>query len=340
MSLATRCTSCSTLFRVVQDQLRVSEGWVRCGRCDTVFNALESLVDLEAQAADAGAPAATSPDEADWDRTPPGADPREMATDPRAPEAEAPWEPAPRAPIPASAAPVAAPDEEDPPTVPTPPLPAPSPLAATALQRPSAPIEPVLAPAAAAAVMSAWSAESSAGPPVAGPTPGFVRQAERDARWSSPAMRAALVGCSLMLIALLAGQAAFHFRDELAARSATADGLLRSVCARWGCRVESPRRLSQVTLEGHALSRLPQQPRSVKLALQLRNRGGTALALPSIDLSLTDGQGQLIARRALSPSDFRVDPPVIARGAELPLEVVLSAGEQTIVGYTIELFYP
>ena len=46
MSLATRCTSCGTVFRVVQDQLKVSEGWVRCGRCDAVFNAFEGLFDL------------------------------------------------------------------------------------------------------------------------------------------------------------------------------------------------------------------------------------------------------------------------------------------------------
>src|SRR4051794_3421525 len=47
MSLATRCDACGTVFRVVQDQLKVSEGWVRCGRCNEVFNALESLFDLE-----------------------------------------------------------------------------------------------------------------------------------------------------------------------------------------------------------------------------------------------------------------------------------------------------
>ena len=46
MSLATRCTACGTAFRVVQDQLKISEGWVRCGQCDAVFNALEGLFDL------------------------------------------------------------------------------------------------------------------------------------------------------------------------------------------------------------------------------------------------------------------------------------------------------
>src|SRR3954470_12029440 len=50
MSLATRCTACGTVFRVVQDQLKVSEGWVRCGRCDEVFNAIEGLFDLERDA--------------------------------------------------------------------------------------------------------------------------------------------------------------------------------------------------------------------------------------------------------------------------------------------------
>lgn len=50
MSLATRCTHCGTIFRVVQDQLKVSEGWVRCGRCNEVFNALPTLFDLDTEA--------------------------------------------------------------------------------------------------------------------------------------------------------------------------------------------------------------------------------------------------------------------------------------------------
>ena len=37
MSLLTQCPACKTLFRVVQDQLRVSQGWVRCGQCSEVF---------------------------------------------------------------------------------------------------------------------------------------------------------------------------------------------------------------------------------------------------------------------------------------------------------------
>jgi len=39
LSLVTRCPACSTQFKVVRDQLRISDGWVRCGRCSQVFDA-------------------------------------------------------------------------------------------------------------------------------------------------------------------------------------------------------------------------------------------------------------------------------------------------------------
>lgn len=43
MSLITCCPSCGTKFRVVADQLRISDGWVRCGRCQEVFDATQAL---------------------------------------------------------------------------------------------------------------------------------------------------------------------------------------------------------------------------------------------------------------------------------------------------------
>lgn len=43
MSLVTRCPACSTTFKVVRDQLRISDGWVRCGRCSHVFDATLDL---------------------------------------------------------------------------------------------------------------------------------------------------------------------------------------------------------------------------------------------------------------------------------------------------------
>lgn len=45
MSTVTQCPACSTRFKVTQEQLDAYHGMVRCGRCQTVFNAIENLYD-------------------------------------------------------------------------------------------------------------------------------------------------------------------------------------------------------------------------------------------------------------------------------------------------------
>jgi predicted Zn finger-like uncharacterized protein len=47
MSLITRCPACATQFRVVPDQLKLSDGWVRCGHCSDVFDANRYLESRE-----------------------------------------------------------------------------------------------------------------------------------------------------------------------------------------------------------------------------------------------------------------------------------------------------
>src|SRR6186713_3102751 len=44
----TRCPGCSTVFRVMPEQLALRAGQVRCGQCKTVFNGIEQQVSLAA----------------------------------------------------------------------------------------------------------------------------------------------------------------------------------------------------------------------------------------------------------------------------------------------------
>ncbi|MDP2016584.1 zinc-ribbon domain-containing protein, partial [Hydrogenophaga sp.] len=65
MSFTTRCPACGTMFKVVPDQLKISDGWVRCGHCADVFDATLYLQTWEAPAPEpqlvpAAAPAAAS----------------------------------------------------------------------------------------------------------------------------------------------------------------------------------------------------------------------------------------------------------------------------------------
>ena len=43
--MLTRCPNCETHFRVTAEQLKARSGRVRCGECQHVFNALDSLVE-------------------------------------------------------------------------------------------------------------------------------------------------------------------------------------------------------------------------------------------------------------------------------------------------------
>src|SRR4051812_31421252 len=55
MSMITGCPACGTLFKVVPDQLKISDGWVRCGHCSEVFDATAPLRGDEEVAAPAAA---------------------------------------------------------------------------------------------------------------------------------------------------------------------------------------------------------------------------------------------------------------------------------------------
>ncbi|WP_373378524.1 DUF3426 domain-containing protein [Cupriavidus nantongensis] len=57
VKLVTRCPACRTAFRLVADQLRLRQGLVRCGQCETVFDAREHLIEIPLPAGSARAPA-------------------------------------------------------------------------------------------------------------------------------------------------------------------------------------------------------------------------------------------------------------------------------------------
>ena len=50
MSLATRCPTCNTLFKVTSGQLQLHEGKVRCGQCQAVFSGIEHLTSADTEA--------------------------------------------------------------------------------------------------------------------------------------------------------------------------------------------------------------------------------------------------------------------------------------------------
>lgn len=371
MSLATRCTSCGTVFRVVQDQLKVSEGWVRCGRCSQVFNALEALFDLERETAAEPAqatqsapldarpasvaapaqmlaqPAASDFGEIDLDVGTPGAsDPLYEPFDEHAGAAHA---------SPDHAAFFAArPDdpheEADYPAVREPVSRRSTPAGRVderdRLEFPDARFDSEMlagvdsASAVANEPHATEAAIEPAFPTLEASEPHFVLHAQRRAHWQTPKM-VALQGLVLALLLVVLGlQYAHHFRDLVAARWPATAPALAALCAAASCQLEAPRRIDDLVVESTALTRAP-LPDAFKVSVVLRNRGNLAVMPPSIDLSLTDASGQPVARRMLSPRDFEVGNAPLKPGLAAPWQLILTtAAAGNITGYTVEVFYP
>jgi predicted Zn finger-like uncharacterized protein len=353
MSLATRCTACGTIFRVVQDQLKVSEGWVRCGRCQEVFNALEGLFDLEREPppqrpvprapVEPEAPALVRPSAPDdWDST----QSQQRSADPVEDDPELPatnesdvldsrflrrelglqGDPPEDDEEPAAAfdfADAQFPDE-----------------LMHAATRPGNALEPQPAqpPRIRQNKLRTRTRKPGAKPePVA---PQFVRHAERAERWRRPAVRGVLAGLVLALMLTLVAQGAYQWRDLVAAEFPQARPYLAQVCEHTGCRLQAPRRIDDLVVESSTLVKANGGSEAYRLTVVLRNRSHLPILLPAVDLSMTDASGLLVARRALWPADFRAQQNELAAGAESTLQMLLTTGSQRVAGYTVEIFYP
>lgn len=316
MNMATRCVACGTIFRVVQDQLKVSEGWVRCGRCDEVFNALEGLFNLDHEQ-----PPPWKPGDAD-----------------KAPKR------------PSDFAKTAADLDED------------DRIASRFFSPKQDDVDKTPAEAvdarfrvdfADAEFNTALLSEDEGGhrqPVVAGEperktkgqrhSPAFIRHAEREARWHSPLARIGLSFAGSLLLVALVIQLGHHFRDHISVQWPQLRPVLFSWCRLAHCSIGAPHRIEDVTVESSVLTRAAAGTDAYRLAVTLHNRGSLPVSMPWLDLTLTDTAGQLVARRALSPIDIRATSNVLPPGSDAPLQVLLTAGNPRVSGYTVEVFYP
>lgn len=339
MSLATRCPACGTVFRVVRDQLKVSEGWVRCGRCSEVFDAGQRLFELEQAGATAAAPpniAASSQEKA---RVAAAIVPVD------APSADSAFSADAAASIPAmarlrtalappsDAAVLWAPERDRAQSA------APTPDTKEAAPETYATSPPGPEAIASADTASEPAAETTAEAVVGPPTPDFVLRAERAARWRHPARRSALATLSLLLAALLATQVAMHYRDALAAGWPASRPGLQAACKFLGCRIEAPRRIDGLSVDSSGLVRV-EGSTLYRLSLVLQNKAPTAVRMPAIDLALTDTQGQTMARRVLFAAELGNPSDSLPARGEVALQGTLDLGARRVAGYTVELFYP
>jgi predicted Zn finger-like uncharacterized protein len=171
--------------------------------------------------------------------------------------------------------------------------------------------------------------------------PEFVRQARQRAFWQSPLMRALMSVLALVLLVLLAGQWALHERDRLAARFPESMPLWVQACDLLSCEVGAVHNIDAILIDSSTLAR--KLGNFYSFDLVLKNNAPLALAVPALELSLTDTRDNVISRRVFLPNELPGVPPLLPAMGTVSVSLRLSlsvAEDQPMAGYRALVFYP
>lgn len=156
------------------------------------------------------------------------------------------------------------------------------------------------------------------------------------------------VVAAVMMVFLLAGQAAYFYRADLAMQYPGLKPHLVQMCQVLQCKVLPPQRLygengaKQITIEASDLEiDDPARPGIIRLTATLRNYARHDLAYPAVDLVLTNTKEHTLARRIFLPQDYlergRDAAAGIAASAEVTIRLVLDTGELNPAGFRLDL---
>ncbi|MBI1965613.1 MAG: DUF3426 domain-containing protein [Betaproteobacteria bacterium] len=221
------------------------------------------------------------------------------------------------------------------------------PQAAAAREAPAFKLEPVepLAAAVPEPAIPARAVETRDAERDFGPAPEQLSLDDQlfleEARARSRGARVWAAG-STLLVFVLAGQAAYLYRADLAAQYPPLKPYLVQLCDVLQCSVSLPQRPRLIAIEASDLQvNDPARPSVIQLTATLRNHAGYALAYPALDLVLTNTKEHTLARRIFLPTEY-LDRGKDARSgipasAEITVRLDLDTGDLNPAGFRLDL---
>ena len=170
----------------------------------------------------------------------------------------------------------------------------------------------------------------------------FMQQRNSGSQPRRPVLRAAMAVLLVVLSMVLGLQVAYHERDRIAALVPASRPALVALCALARCQLAPMRQIGSIVIDGSTFERL--RGDTYRFAVSLRNNAGIDVAMPSLELSITDAQDQALVRRVFQPADFAAGTTVLGGGAEwstkLTMGVKTASPGERVSGYRVLAFYP
>jgi len=153
-------------------------------------------------------------------------------------------------------------------------------------------------------------------------------------------------GGSLVLALCLLLQAAVLFRTELLTRWPELRPRLVEVCELYGCSVGWPTRADLLAVVGTELQAVPGTD-LLELTAVVRNRASFRVALPAVEVTLTDTTNRTLARKVFAPIDYlassgepssRINEGIGA-GSDYIVRITFEARGLSAAGFVVYPFY-
>jgi predicted Zn finger-like uncharacterized protein len=184
----------------------------------------------------------------------------------------------------------------------------------------------------------------------------FVRNAQRHGFWRRRATRFALGLSGLLLVVFLLVQFMVQQRDSLAAMEPRLKPWLQMLCRPLQCDIAPLRHIETVVIDSSSFNKINAD--YYRLSFSLKNTGTTPVAMPSLEVTLTDTQEQALVRRVVTPAQFGVTDGsgTLAAGSDFSGMIVMqvlgtdaqsafgltppATGPLRVAGYRVLAFYP
>ena len=167
----------------------------------------------------------------------------------------------------------------------------------------------------------------------------FVRAAKRKAFWRRPFVRLGLGAIVVVLLCMLALQAVLQERDRIAAMDPGVRPWLQMLCEPFQCTLAPLRHISDVVIDSSSFNK--GRGDSYQLTFTIKNRVNVPLAMPAMELTLTDAQDQPVLRRVFLPQELLAPLELSASGTwTSSVAVIVTTGGAHVAGYRLLAFYP
>lgn len=346
--MQTRCPACGTRFLITPEQLKARQGQVRCGQCQTIFDALATLSDTPpstvsqpsspapASVAPLTTPAATSqasvcpPESSDAARaTAETTETAAAATPVTAQDEAADRDPAPHIDADATVDP-----STDQPDSPAPPA-------------EQGTISGGAKPETQPAIPSEAEVDTHIMPaslPGSSWHQGVISSSQTQTRKQHSRLWLLL---SLLAAVVFAGQVVVQFRSGLTLAFPAIKPLLQAALGTFDIDLPLPHQAEQLSIENSDLQPLANHPGELELTATLKNRAAFAQLPPHLELTLTNAFDQPVLRKILAPSAYLPNQPrqqqSFGPGEEVSLHLILQPAKDLkspASGYRLYLFYP